>query len=73
MIYRLANQFEQKHGVRPNLLYLSPQHLERLKSECPEVVDQNTLYHFFKIELVVGRDVIHPHVAWSSTALKRAV
>lgn len=59
-IMRLVFQFEHEHGCHPNLLYLSHDHLDRLRQEVSARVDLQTLSRQLGMEIVVTRDAVHP-------------
>jgi hypothetical protein len=72
-IIRIASAFEHSHGIRPNLLYLNPAHLERMHQDFPESHDFDTIVRMLQMEMIIDRDIIHPQVAWVSAARTRAV
>ena len=65
-LYRIVREFEQRHGVAPNLLYLNYQHFEHLKQALPGLQTTGELLQNLNMELVLQRDTVHPSVAWSS-------
>ena len=65
-LYRIVREFEQRHGVAPNLLYLNYHHFEQLKRALPGLETTGELLRTFKMELILQRDTVHPVVAWSS-------
>ena len=65
-LYRIASEFERRHGVAPNLLYLSYPHFEQLKLALPGLESMAELLGKLHMELVLQRDNAHPRVAWSS-------
>lgn len=72
-IYRLANSFEHSHGFRPNLLFISPTHYDRLREELAGVPHLEALRSLLGMEVVLDEEVVHPHVAWSAIDWRRAV
>lgn len=64
-IVQLASRFERRHGVRPNLLYLSYDHFRQLRAAFAGDNDLADILARLDMELVLGRDVVHPRVAWS--------
>lgn len=72
-ILRLIDEFKQEHGYQPNLLYLNEFHLTHLKSGFAEDFTLQVICEVFQMELIVNREVIHPHVAWTQTADRIAV
>lgn len=69
-LYRIASEFEQRHGVAPNLLYLNYQQVEQLKRVLPGLQSTVELLLKLKMELVLQGDTVHPRVAWSSMRAK---
>lgn len=72
-ILRLIDEFKREHGCQPNLLYLNDFHLNHLKSGLAEELTLPLMCEMFQMELIVTREVIHPHVAWTQTADKMAM
>ncbi len=64
-IFRLAEDFERSHAVRPNLLYLHPRHLRALRTHFAGPDAAAEIVAWLRMDLVVDSAVIHPHVAWS--------
>ena len=67
-IYRLVTGFEREHGMRPNLLYISPEHCKYLKSSFDEKYSMNEIMDMLKMEVVVDESSVHPHVCWTQAA-----
>lgn len=72
-IYRLVNEFETRHGIPPNLLYLNDEHVDRLKQGFCEEYQLHDIMNLLQMDLIIDGEVMHPHAAWTHTALKRAV
>ena len=72
-IYRLAMNFENEHDLRPNLLYLNPEHMTRLKETFPDPADFANILRLLEMEIIIDREIVHPQVAWASAARQRAV
>lgn len=72
-IYRLVRDFEKEHGLQPNLLYLNPVHLSRLREQLASDGQDETRVSLPGMEIIVSREVIHPHVAWSHMPWQRKV
>ena len=72
-IYQLAMNFENEHGLHPNLLYINPGHMAQLKETFPDPADFANILRLLEMELIIDREIIHPQVAWASAALQRAV
>jgi hypothetical protein len=64
-IYKLVSDFEQRHGIRPNLLYLSEVHAIHLKDGFSDEYDLKQITDMLGMEIIIDRGVIHPHVAWT--------
>jgi hypothetical protein len=62
-IMRLVFEFEKNHGYQPNLLYLSHEHLQRLRQELKRDTDIQTIAQKLGMEIIVTQDAVHPHVA----------
>ncbi|MHB8473680.1 MAG: hypothetical protein ACYDC8_12720 [Gammaproteobacteria bacterium] len=71
--YQLAVSFELDHGLRPNRLYLNPTHLAYLKETFPDPSDFANILRLLEMELIIDREIVHPQVAWTSAAHRRAV
>lgn len=71
-IYSLMRDFEQEHGMLPNLLYLNRFHGERLKHALDGQFSMSDIREVLQMELVIDHDIVHPHVAWTHVA-QRAV
>ena len=72
-ILRLIDEFKREHGYQPNLLYLNEFHFNHLKSGFTEDFSLPLMCEVFQMELIVNREVVHPHVAWTQTADRLAV
>ena len=72
-IYRLVRAFERENGLYPNLLYLNEQHARSLREGFSEEFTLQMIMEFLQMDLIVNRDVVHPHVIWRQSAQKWAV
>lgn len=72
-IYRLANEFEQLHGYRPNVLYMNREHFGHLKGELSEIPDLGAISQLLGMEIVLDNELGHPHVYWSPVDWQRAI
>jgi hypothetical protein len=70
-IYRIIRDFEQEHGIHPNLLYLNRLHSEHLKSAFSENYSMQRIAEVLQLELVIDQDSMHPHVLWTQSAQKK--
>ena len=69
-IYRLVRDFEQEHGIHPNLLYLNSTHLRFLREQLDEQQLDN-IVKLLGMEIMVTNEVIHPHVVWTHLPWQR--
>jgi hypothetical protein len=65
-LYRIASEFERRHGVAPNLLYLNYQHFDQLRDVLPGLESNKKLLRQPGLQLILQNDRVHPGVAWSS-------
>jgi len=72
-IYRLVFEYDQEHGIKPNLLYLNDEHAQRLTDGFDNQYDLHTIMGFLNMEIIIDKEIIHPRVAWIRMAHKRAV
>jgi len=70
-IYRLVRHFEKEHGIRPNLLYLNPTHLNSLREQLNACHQLDEIVELLGMEIVITRETMHPHVAWASSPWHR--
>ncbi len=64
-LYRLVNCFETEHGFRPNMLYISPSHFEKLRVDLANIPGLDDLVQFLGMEIAIDADMAHPQVAFS--------
>lgn len=72
-INRLVREFEQEHGIHPNLLYLNRFHFENLKASFETDYTTPQILDLLEMEVVIENDITHPHVAWTKIAKRVAV
>ena len=72
-IYRLIRDFENLHGVQPNLLYLNELHVEHLKSAFEDCYTLQSIRDVLKMDVVISKEITHPHVSWTQTHQRIAV
>lgn len=70
-IYRLINDFEQEHGIHPNLLHLNRLHIEHLNAAFDAGYSLERIMNVLDMELIIQEDIMHPHVAWTTVAQTR--
>ncbi|MGD8783311.1 MAG: hypothetical protein PVF28_00415 [Thioalkalispiraceae bacterium] len=71
-IYGLIRGFEQEHGVQPNLLYLNRMHMEHLKAAFDEKYTLGQIMDMLEMEMIIDPEIMHPHVAWTQSAHRKA-
>lgn len=71
-INRLATHFEQRHQIRPNLLYLHPDHVSQLRESYSDPENLGPILQMLQMELIVDHEVVHPHVGWGPAIERRA-
>ncbi|WP_455221853.1 hypothetical protein [Kaarinaea lacus] len=67
-IFRLIRDFEKEHGIHPNLLYLNDYHVKHLIDGLAEDFSLQHITELLQLELIINREVLHPHVVWTQTA-----
>ena len=72
-IFRLVDHFQRQHGVEPNLLYLNELHMLELRKAFASGQTIPSITDFLRMELVISREITHPHVAWTQTEQRIAV
>lgn len=72
-IYRLIQQYERQHGIHPNLLYLNEIHAEHLKQSFAQDLPHHSISDLLQMEMVITKEITHPHVAWTHSAQSIAV
>jgi hypothetical protein len=72
-IYRLVRDFQQEHGIHPNLLYLNETHAHHLKNGFTENYTYQCIRDFLQMELIISGEIVHPHVAWSHAVQRKVV
>ena len=72
-INRIVRDFRRDHGIEPNLLYLNDVQAHHLKEDFAEQYSYASISELLGMEIIVSRDIVHPHVAWSQAASRKAV
>jgi hypothetical protein len=68
-INRLSQQYEQKKGFRPNLLYINTQQLELLKEQfCEPKID--VISQLIGMEIIIVQDLQQAYVSWAQVSWK---
>ena len=61
----IIQEFERKHGHRPQVVCLNPQHMRRFMEECPDLFDRETAMPLgFRIVVLPESDLAHPRAMW---------
>ena len=72
-IYRIATEYEKSHGFQPNLLYLNQEHFDCLCGDLVEIKGLGNICRLLGMQIVLERELLHPHVYWTDVNWKRAV
>jgi len=72
-LYKLARQFEHRHGYRPNVLHLNHCHFKRLQQDLAAIHDLDGMNQFLGMEIVVSVEFAQPHLAWTPVDWQNAV
>ncbi len=64
-LFRLTNSYESEHGFRPNMLYISPSHFDKLRVDLANINGLDNLVQFLGMEIVIDDEIAHPQVAFS--------
>lgn len=68
-INRLTQKYEQKHGYRPNLLYVNSQQLELLNEQfCESKID--VISQLIGMEIIIVQDLQQSYVSWAQISWK---
>ncbi|MDH5189618.1 MAG: hypothetical protein OEW89_00025 [Gammaproteobacteria bacterium] len=70
-IYRLMKEYENKHGIRPNLIYINSEHFNTLRRQL-ESCRIEALPKLLGMDVVLSNDASHPHVARADIQWGRA-
>ena len=62
-IVSLASNYQERHGERPNLVYMNETHYEYLREELPGVRDHHGVVAIIGMDIALSDEAIHPHVA----------
>jgi hypothetical protein len=71
-IYRLVRDFELEQGVKPNVLYLSTMHFQRLRQDFVDPDDIEAIINRLDMEIVIDNSALHPHVSRVGTSQRQA-
>ncbi|HEX7045844.1 MAG TPA: hypothetical protein VF203_14655 [Burkholderiales bacterium] len=61
----LVQEFEKRHGRRPQVVYLNARHMRRFMEECPDLFDPETAMPLgFRIVVLPESELSQPRAAW---------
>ncbi len=64
-ILATAQSYEREHGIRPNVLYLNPDHLRVLVKAYPALFEQDPAICLdFRLMIVAASQLSHPQAAY---------
>ena len=64
-IFGLIEDFERKHGRRPQLICLTARHMHLLMTECPDLFHKDTAIPLgFRILILPEMELSHPKAVW---------
>ena len=72
-VYRLVEDYEQEHGLRPNTLYLSRNHLQHLISSFSQDTGLEDIIAYLDMEIMMDESALHPRVGWMNSVYSRAM
>ncbi len=68
-INRLTSHYEQKHGYRPNLLYVNSSQLEILKEQFSEP-NISIISQLIGMEIIIVESAVDAYVSWAQISWK---
>jgi len=67
-ILRQVQAYERRHGIRPNVVYINPQHLHILRLYYPWLFTADPALRLgFRLVLVEAGSLSHPEALWVSS------
>jgi len=72
-VYRLVDDYEQEHGLRPNTLYLSRDHLHHLTTSFSQDTSLEDIINYLDMEIIMDESALHPRVGWMHRVYSRAM
>jgi len=63
LIVSLVNNYEQNHGLRPNLVYMNETHYGYLREELPGARGHDDVVAMIGVDIALTDDAARPHVA----------
>ncbi len=70
-VITLVSHYEERFGVRPNVVYMSPDHYEYLREEMPGVRAHDDVVAMLGIDIAVSDAAVCPHVATADFSEER--
>lgn len=67
-VITLVNNYEQRFGRRPNVVYMNESHYEYLREEMPGIRAHDEVVSLLGIDISLSNDAISPHVATAAFA-----
>jgi hypothetical protein len=67
-IVSLVNHYEERHGARPNLVYMNEAHYEYLREELPGIRGHEGIVAMLGVDIALSDSAMHPHVATAKLA-----
>jgi len=66
-ILRQVQDYERRHGIRPNVVYINPDHLRSLRLYHPWLFRTDPALQLgFRLVLVEAGSLTHPEALWVS-------
>jgi hypothetical protein len=62
-IVSLASHYQDRHGVRPNLVYMNETHYEYLREELPGLREHRDVIAMLGMDIALSDEAVRPHVA----------
>ena len=62
-IVSLVSKYEDRHGLRPNVIYMNETHYGYLREELPGVRDHNDVVAILGVDIALNDEAMHPQVA----------
>lgn len=61
----IVQEFERKHGRRPQVVCLNPRHMHQFMQECPDLFEKDTYMPLgFRIVILPESELPHPKALW---------
>jgi hypothetical protein len=64
-ILRQVQAYERRHGIRPNVVYINPDHLRCLRLHHPWLFRNDPAVQLgFRLAVVEAGSLVHPEALW---------